>query len=262
MREANPPEQQSLPLFRSDPLTAKGVAPERVRVGAQWIEFGYRRSVRRRTVGVEVHPDGSVVVAAPPYVAVAELRRLVAQRAEWIGKWRSRFAALPRPASGAPRPGTRHPYLGKRLALRLEPAINSSVTVVAGALRVRTPSVDDLAAVQGLLDAWYRREAERLLPQRFAQGWQRFAGAGRPPPRLTLRQMKTRWGSCSPKGRITLNTELIKTPPACIDYVVLHELCHLRVPNHSPRFWALVEQRMPDYRQLRRQLNGLATQAG
>ena len=76
----------------------------------------------------------------------------------------------------------------------------------------------------------------------------RISKLDREPPTIQVRRMKTRWGSCSKKGQILLNTDLVQAPIACIDYVIVHELCHLIVPNHSPRFYSLLDQSMPDWR--------------
>ena len=81
-----------------------------------------------------------------------------------------------------------------------------------------------------------------------------MVGEGIPLPKFRIRQMKSRWGSCSPTGWITLNLLLIKTPQECIDYVIVHELCHLKVRGHGPRFWSLVEKFMADYKERRKEL--------
>ena len=253
MKSTGVPRQPPLPLFRSG-TPGEGLIPDRVRGASGWIEFGYRRSRRRRTVGVEVHPDGRVVVAAPPGVAVADLRRFVREREQWIAKWRHRFAEIPQTAEESLVAGQRVPYLGDEWTLAIREGARESVALLRGRVQIRTGDPTDLEAVGGLLDAWYRAQPLQVLPERFERGWRRHFRS-LPLPRLTIRKMKTRWGSCNPKGRISLNQELIKMPLGCIDYVVIHELCHLRVPNHSPRFWTQVERLMPDYRRWRERLN-------
>ena len=247
------PEQPALPLFQSHPVRP-GLVADRVCGVSGWIEFGYRRSRRRRTIGVEVHPDGSVVVAAPPGVSVSQLRRFVREREQWIAKWRRRFAETPQRIDSAPLAGQRVSYLGDQWTLAVQHSAQESVVLMERRLRVCTADPADPQAIAGLLEAWYREQALRVLPERFERGWRRHFRS-LPLPRLTIRKMKTRWGSCNPRGRITLNQELIKMPLGCIDYVVIHELCHLRVPNHSPRFWTQVERLMPDYRRWRERLN-------
>ena len=99
---------------------------------------------------------------------------------------------------------------------------------------------------------WLRAEALRIL----ATETQHFAeAAGRTVDGVRIGDPMGRWGSCSSKGRITLNLDLIKAPKECIDYVILHELCHLKVPSHGPNFWRLMVKLMPDYEERRRKLN-------
>jgi hypothetical protein len=127
-----------------------------------------------------------------------------------------------------------------------------------------------------LLDAWYEEEARRVLPKRLAVCWtavgpalhtlHRASGSQRSPagtrgtpavPALRIKRMRSRWGSMSPKGAMSLRLDLVRAPVECIDYVIVHELCHLVHPHHQPAFWALVEQLMPDWKRRRRRLHEL-----
>ena len=116
---------------------------------------------------------------------------------------------------------------------------------------------DGSERVKELLDAWYLRRAKRELPARLQACWASFPSEGRAFPTLRVKRMRSRWGSMSPKGAMSLRADLVRAPVECIDYVVVHELCHLVHPNHSRRFWALVERLVPDWKQRKRRLEDL-----
>ena len=106
-----------------------------------------------------------------------------------------------------------------------------------------------------MLDAWYLSHAKRVFAERLAACYPRVEGLGIPFPSLAIRDMKARWGSCSAKGRLTLNRRLIHVPKDLMDYVILHELCHLKEYNHGPAFYALLERVLPDWKARRQKLN-------
>lgn len=108
-----------------------------------------------------------------------------------------------------------------------------------------------------LLDRWYAGHAKEIFRERLEVCAGKVARLGITAPMPAIRRMVSRWGSCSPRGRITLNLELIKVPKECIDYVMLHELCHLKERHHGSRYWALLKRVMPDYESVRLRLNRL-----
>ncbi len=105
-----------------------------------------------------------------------------------------------------------------------------------------------------LLDQWYTEKAEKQFHHAFERCWPKFEKQGTPRPDIQIRKMKSRWGSLSAKGRLTLNTDLVRAPKECIDYVVTHELCHLKHHNHSPAFYELLEKSMPDWKKRKHKL--------
>jgi predicted metal-dependent hydrolase len=113
------------------------------------------------------------------------------------------------------------------------------------------------ARIAQLIDRWYRRHARRVFEERLKACYPRVESMGIPYPDLAMRTMKSRWGSCSAAGRMTLNLKLIQVPRSMIDYVILHELCHLKEHNHSPAFYALLDRVLPDWRERRERLNQL-----
>ena len=112
-------------------------------------------------------------------------------------------------------------------------------------------------SIKKLLDRWYRAQAEVIFHERLAACHRRMP-EGIPLPPLRIRPMKTRWGSLSPRGSMTLNLRLAMMPLDCLDYVILHELCHFTFKSHGPRFWKLLERFLPDCRQRRKELNASA----
>ena len=245
-----------------------------VRHGDATIEYEVRRSrKRRKTIQITVRDaDGSgapaVVVASPAATPASELEALVLRRAAWI----VRRAAAARDAAAPHRfaDGGTLPYLGRDVRLTVEDASGvgeAEVRFDRGRFRVLAPRVRDgeaggederRKAVRRALAAWYRERAERLLPERVAHWWPRF-GEG-DPPRVLVRDQKRRWGSCARDGTLRLNWRCVMLDPALADYVVVHELAHVEVRDHSPAFWRRAASVMPDARERRARLReaGLA----
>ncbi|MDZ7796276.1 MAG: SprT family zinc-dependent metalloprotease [Candidatus Marinimicrobia bacterium] len=146
--------------------------------------------------------------------------------------------------------------LGSEYRLILNKSARASVSVKGNEIRVFLPDPGNKAAVEKRLQHWYRKEAIRILTPRFWELSESLSGLNLPGHQLRFYRMKRRWGSCSSKGVITLNTELIKKAPELIDYVILHELCHLKVPTHNRAFYDLLESVLPDWKTRRKELNG------
>jgi hypothetical protein len=205
------------------------------------IAYSIRRSARARRVRVLVHPDGEVEVVLPVRVREREAAAAVAQLRPWIDRRRREAAALRARLAAAA--GT-VPYLGT--ALKLVPqAGRSRVTRCGEDLLV--PAGDPLPAVE----RWYRRTARAEIAPRLDRA---AAALGRSYTTLTIRNQRTRWGSCSASGAMSFNWRLLLAPEHVLDYVVWHEACHLVVMDHSPRFWGLLERELPGYREPRRWL--------
>lgn len=224
------------------------------------IEIPYRyRFGRAKTLAITVHPDLAVEVIAPQGTPLDRIRAKVAKRGAWILKaWREfeRFHPLQPPREYVP--GEAHRFLGRQYRLRAVAGPVAAVLLLRGTLLVTLPDRPARRFLEPLMRAWYAHQAGEILRRRLAACHRLAAVEGVPLPPLTIRRMARRWGSCTPTGRVTLNPELIKAPEDCIDYVIMHELCHLVEHNHSPRFWRLLERLMPDWRERRRRLNSMA----
>jgi predicted metal-dependent hydrolase len=205
------------------------------------IPYRIRESARRRTLALELRADGTLTVAAPAGVPLVLVRRFVASRRRWIEAKRALLAPAQRPRLAFDS-GARLPLLGRTLTLQLLPDHRAGPCRRDGdKLLTPAPAGD---AARRAVETWYRRLAAGHFAERVAH----FAPqVGRAPQRVTVRAQRTRWGSCSRHGRVSLNWRLLQASADILDYVVVHELCHLLVPNHSPRFWAEVARVVPDF---------------
>lgn len=223
------------------------------------ISFDVHRT-RRRTLAIQVHVDGRIVVRAPQRASLREIRGVVREKRDWIDRKRREFAARSQELDALRREAaTTRYYLGRPYALQVVPAEDEreGVRLAGGSLEVSVADLDP-DHVDSVLDDWYRERARRELGGRVDLCMERVKSLRVQRPEIRFRKMRTQWGSCSSQGRVTLNTELVKAPWRCIDYVIVHELCHLRELNHSPRYYALLERVMPDWHARREALENLS----
>jgi predicted metal-dependent hydrolase len=197
--------------------------------------YRIRRSARARRVRVSVDPDGTVTVTLPSRAPERHAAEAVQELAPWIARRRK---ALARAAEDRVRPEGTVPYLGEHLTLVRQPG-RTRTHRRGDALLV--PAEEPRAAVE----RWYRRAAREEIGPRLDAA---TARAGTTYAGLTIRSQRTRWASCSSEGGMSFNWRLLLAPPEILDYVVEHEVCHLEVMDHSPRFWALLESRAPEWR--------------
>lgn len=204
-----------------------------------------KHSSARRTLALRVDAAGTVTVNAPWGLPKAELMAFVRKHADWL---LARLAAAHPGLEWAP--GMTLPYLGGVLRLDWRPEQGGSCRLEGDALCLGGP----WERVPARVLLWYRARAREVLAPCLARHAGRL-GVATPPLRLS--DARTRWGSLSPKGVVSLNWRLVKAEPALIDYVVCHELAHLRQRNHSPAFWREVEALLPGHALLRRRLREL-----
>ncbi|MEN8170499.1 MAG: SprT family zinc-dependent metalloprotease [Pseudomonadota bacterium] len=207
-------------------------------------------------VQIKVRPDQRVVAHAPEGESDETVLKAVKKRARWISNQLKEFAeqhehVTPRKYVS----GESHYYLGKQYILKVlvDPKAKQQVKLLRGKLEV-TVRQQAPEKVRGLLNSWYREKAREVFQRRLeALLSQTLWVKDMPPTRLLA--MKTQWGSCSPHGTLTLNPHLVKAPRQCIDYVLLHELCHIAEHNHSERFYRLMVQVMPEWGQVKERLD-------
>ncbi len=228
---------------------------DQVRWGRTLIPFSCQFS-ERKTLAISVHPDLSVSIKAPLETETEVIRARVLKRAAWIQRqWREFELYLPKQPPRRYINGETHRYLGRQYRLRAEVGGVDAVKCLRGYFRVTLRDEPTPVLVAKRLNSWYRERARKIFHERLEVCWHKATREGVQKPPIRIQKMTNRWGSCSKSGRIILNLELIKAPKECIDYVIMHELCHLREQHHGPRFWCLLGKLMPDYAERRRKLN-------
>ena len=227
--------------------------PERA-VTSNGIAFTLEKDAHK-SLRLKVKSDGSVLVRAPRRARDADILTWVAERRDWILKRRDDFQRLREelPPTGCA-PGDIQRFLGREYPLLITPHARGEVRLTEEGFQIQTRGPVCENKVRALLDRWFQTQADNIFAQRLAL-WLptlRAHGVNTPeekPPKLRVRAMRSRFGSCSAKGVITLNRHLINTPLECIDYVLVHELCHLRHFAHDQNFYSLLHSILPDWRE-------------
>jgi predicted metal-dependent hydrolase len=199
---------------------------------------------KRKTYEIRILPDGSIEVRVPARATKAQVEQILAEKAAWITS-KQALVEQRRLQAAARRSEEfeKFLYLGKEYALLLvEEGTQSSVLVFKEGFRLKE-SAKDLAAV--VLEKWYRLQARRIFNERVKILAQQYGITYGP---VKVSSAQTRWGSCGAKGSLNFTWRLVMAPLEVIDYVVVHELAHIKEHNHSSRFWSEVERLMPDYR--------------
>jgi hypothetical protein len=219
-----------------------------IELGERQVTYRLHRR-RRRRLSVAVSPDLSVDVYAPLSAGRSRIAAFLSEKAAWIAKSLQKFEGYHRlPAPKDYCSGETLMYLGRAYALKVENGPRRPAQLTAEALRVWDEPGGGPRRIKAAVDAWYREQAKEVFARTLAMCLPAAARQGIPAPRLFVRAMRTRWGSCSGSGRITLSTHLVQVPPELIAYVVMHELCHLKHPNHSGAFYGLLSLCLPDWR--------------
>lgn len=210
----------------------------------------------RKTLAIHVHPDLRVTVDVPNGTHVNKVKDKIKKRGSWIRKsWREFELYLPKQPARKYINGESHRYLGRQYRLKARKGKADTVKCYRGYFQVTCEKKPTPQKVKILLDNWYREKADQIFRKRYDLCCEKIKKLDIKPVPLTIRELKTRWGSCTKAGRIILNQELIKAPTECIDYVIMHELCHLKEHNHGPNFWKLLRKVLPDYKKRKERLN-------
>jgi predicted metal-dependent hydrolase len=208
---------------------------------------------------ITVHPDLRVVVDAPFGKASDEIQARIKAKAAWIFRQLSYFEQyLPRSPDRRFISGETFRYLGRQYRLKVRLAHRNEVKLTGRFLFVSSPAPHRREAVKALVEEWYSKKAATTYENRLREFIEKNDHFGIRPPRIRVRKMKGRWGSCNGSNAILLNRELVKAPSYCIDYVIAHELCHLRHRDHGPKFQRLLSRMMPDWRDRKERLERLA----
>ena len=207
-----------------------------------------RRSARRkRSIAVRLQDDGSVLVMAPTRMSDRQIKQYVARKAAWIAKQRAKLNQAGNEGNDY-RDGGVLSYMGQRYVIRCVTGTRVDIHLEGKYLALQLPLSDVLQPerISAHLLTWCCEQANRQLPERVEAQTVRM---GETIAAIHIKNYRARWGSCTRQRVIQLNWKLIFCPSPVIDYVVVHELCHLRHFNHSPAFWAEVARTMPDYQQ-------------
>lgn len=213
------------------------------------IEYELTYSARRKTMQISIQPkDLRVRVIAPRTAKLPHITELVQKKASWILRKIGELEKYqPQTPSCEYVEGATHMYLGQAYNLKLLIGATPKLNLTQTLMEV-TASDHEPVTIKAIIESWYRIQAKRFFAERMKALWSRFGQYNLTFPNLRVRKMKTRWGSCSTKGNVNLNLHLIQAPPDCIDYVIVHEFCHLVEMNHSPRFYRVMDKIMPDWR--------------
>lgn len=226
-----------------------------LRYGGLAIPFHIQRRERKH-LAITVHPEMRLEVSAPHGAALEKVLARVRKRARWVVRqWR--FFEQYRPTQPGRKfvSGETHIYLGRQYRLKVQTGLTEGVKLIGRFLQVRTANRKDAGRVSNLLGEWYRAHAQRVFAHRLrvcleAVSHLRLTET----PSMVVRKMTKRWGSCTKTGKIFLNLDLIKAPVHCIDYVIVHELCHLKAHNHGKEFYLLMSRCLPDWEARKKRL--------
>ena len=239
-----------------------------IQFGTQTITYTLVQ-MARKTLAISVHPDLSVLVKAPETSSPAEIEQRVQQRAAWILKQQRQFEIyLPDVPARQYVSGESHRFLGRQYRLKVLAPVEGetadgvpSGNIPAGTILLTRQFLEVYTAdkaparVRELVTAWYQAQASQVFQERLALCFRKFEREQIGYPKISIRRMQSSWGSCSAKGVISLNIKLIQVPRDYIDYVLTHELCHLKQLNHSTEFYTLLGRVLPDWEQRKDRLD-------
>lgn len=226
-----------------------------IQYGTTSIEFSLDRR-KRKTLAIHVYPDKHIEVVAPEDASMDAIYEKVRKRAPWITKKRLEFSRI-QPAQPKPKyqTGETFRYLGKQYRLKVSHG-DPQVKLLNGRFILTAPKAYSAVEREHLLLDWYRTKGRGIFDERFQENIKMTARIGiKESPPWQIKVMPKRWGSCTKKGKVYLNPELAAAPKPCIDYVIFHELCHLKEHNHSLRFYDLLSTVYPEWKKWRDYLN-------
>jgi len=218
------------------------------------IEFNVIYS-HRRTIGISVRPDSSVTVRAPYLTSLNAINRIIREKYKWVEKHRDNYRNLAYSTLNKTyTSGEKHLFRGNESVLRIQQSKKTYFRFYDNTIELGISKTDNAHIIKRLLYAGYKSEALVLLPILMSKVLSEHENQKFRPTGLVIRTMKRRWGSCSIKGVITLSTELIKLADLYIEYVIIHELCHLKHHNHGPLYYKLLSEVFPEWKTVRKVL--------
>lgn len=211
-----------------------------------------------KNVNLRIYRDGRVYVSANSRISVAKIDEFVMSKGSYICAVQKKFAEMPKcePKAKQYISGETFYLWGQKLYLQVEQSVTDTISMDGKTLFLRVKDTNDFAKKQKIVNKYMEEQCKTLFEQIIEETYLIFQKYNVAMPKLRIRDMKTRWGSCLvEKGIITLNKQLLKAPRSCSEYVVMHEFCHFIHPNHSKHFYELLTELMPDWKQRKILLN-------
>ena len=215
-------------------------------INGRTLDCEIKRS-RRKTVALYVFPDNRVEIRVPLLYNINNVEPFLVKHSRWL------FKRLDSKNTNVITPkrfvdGELHYFLGKQYPININISSKNSVVFKDDVIHISCKDASNVSKISDVLDCWYLEQAKRVFYEIAIPLIKQMEKYNVAPTSFSIRKMKTRWGSCSRKGSISLNLHLIKLPEQCIKEVILHELCHLVHFNHSKEFYALMTAEMPDWK--------------
>ena len=227
--------------------------------GKTTINYRVVRSTRRKkTIEITLDPREGVLVAAPSKASDEQVHAFVSNKAGWIIRKAGNGVLNPKPRDFVS--GESLPYLGRQVRMFVEPTNSGRISVRFDHWNFLVQVPEDLGGearnlkIRATLTKWYKGKAAERLPKVITR-WEKKTG--RSPSEILIRNQKQRWGSCASDGTLRCNWRIVMAEPALIDYVVVHEMVHLGIQNHSPKFWREMARVLPDYSVMRQRLKAV-----
>ena len=224
-------------------------------ISGKEIRYEFKRS-HRRSVVAKIRRDGVIEVRAPLLYRESDMIAFLNQHKRWIFNHIDRLQNAENQQKKYIS-GEIHYYLGKQYTLQVVESDKNSVFIEGNSLVINLESLENLENLnflETLLNNWYRAQAKIVFNELLPPIIEKFKKYNVSPAKISIRDMRSRWGSCSRKGNISLNLQLVKLNENCIRQVMIHEMCHLVYFNHQAGFYALMEEMMPDWKQWKKEL--------
>lgn len=215
-----------------------------------------RARANSKRLRLSLHADGEIALSVPRGASAEDIAFFITKSEAWLHQQLDK-----RPTRALQlhyQSGEVHFFLGEPLRLRIVKRAPTEI-IRDGATLILALADTSPEAVQAKLNAWYRAQALAYLPERVTALLPRTPWVATCPP-IRVRKMRRQWGNCARRGHLTFNTHLIKAPPALIDHVIIHELCHLKAFNHGPQFYQLMDNALPDWRERKAALDALSAE--
>jgi predicted metal-dependent hydrolase len=210
---------------------------------------------RRRSIGINIGPDSGVTVRAPYRTSLKTIQSMVQSKSAWIIKHLEKYKSATRISSKIIfANGTSVLFRGKEYPVRFIKSEKYFIRFDESNIEIGLINPEEKEKAGLMLEKWYRVISEGIFRRKFDELLIRFSRYNFTPAEFSVRVLKRRWGSCSSKGKITISSELVKLDDIYLEYVILHELCHIRHHNHGKEFYALLSEVFPDWKQKRSEL--------